>query len=92
MADGKTRKTIDSDIVRGTVLRTVNQDGSVPPFPDSVITGISNGYVFLARPMVWDNGKLHVEEYSTTVEMAVSSFFFHTVLTDRGEPYKMIGV
>jgi hypothetical protein len=91
MADGKTRKTIAADLVRGNILRSVNQDGSVPPFSDSVITGINNGYVFLSRPMMWESGKHHVEEYSTTAEHAVGSNFFHTVLTDRGEPYSMIG-
>lgn len=90
MADGKTRKTIAADLVKGNILRTVNQDGSVPPFGDSVIIEVKGSEVFFARPMVWAGGKHRVELFSTTVERVLDCNFFHTVLAARGGPYSMI--
>lgn len=89
MADGKTRQTVTADIVAGNILRSVNQDGTSPPFPDSLITKVENGTVWLQRPQVFYVSGPHSEVYSTSIEMAVGSKLYVTVLSDRGEPYKM---
>ncbi len=89
-SDGFTRVTIESDLVPGNVLRTVNPDGSIPVYSDCTITRFEEGQVYFIRPMVWSNGKMYAEEFSTYTSKALNGYF-HTVLAASGEPYTMIG-
>ncbi len=103
MADGKTRNASLEDIRPGVVLREVNDDGTTPPFGDSLVVRIDSDFqgnksIRLSRPFTRINmhgiPTLVEEKYEIPLDYLLSQRSrLKLVIMDRGNPanYSTIG-
>ena len=84
--DGTNQK-ITAAVEPGTVVRSLNDDGTTTPFSDSVVLELKDGYYKLARPYVFGSGVTGCEVHQVSRESLERRFVM--VMTARGAPYKM---
>lgn len=92
--DGFTRAITPDDIKVGNVVRmfSFGDDDSLvgqAAFSDCVIMGVNDNVILLGRPMMWHDGKTHVETIKLDAEVLYGRSFV-LVLLASGEPYTMI--